>query len=164
MANKVIQFLDDSGDLVPVLAVDNGDDTYSLSVDAALEVGSLTIGKVDQGDAGAQDWKVTLDNETLVVKELTFSTATVASGQITVTTAGTAVQGTSVTLTNGVYIKALAGNTGKVYVGNDGAADVTSANGFELSAGEMILVQVANLNEMWFDAATNGDKFCWIKA
>lgn len=84
------------------------------------------------------------------------------SGQITVTTAGTAVQGTAVVLNNGVWIKALAGNTGVVYVGNDGANDVTSANGFQLSAGDLILVQVRNLNELWFDAATNGDKLCWL--
>ena len=164
MANKVIQFLDDSGDLVPVLAVDNGDDTYSLSVDAALEVGALTIGKVDQGDAGAQDWKVTLDSETVVTKGLEFSTSTVISGQITVTTAGTAVQGTAIALSNGVYIKALLNNSGAVYVGNDGSADVTATNGFQLSSGEIILIQVANLNQLWFDSAVNGDKVCWIKA
>jgi hypothetical protein len=86
------------------------------------------------------------------------------SGQINVTTAGTAVQGSHVPLPNGVYIKALAGNAGKVYVGNDGAGDVTASNGFELSPGNMILIQVSNLADLWFDAATNGDDFCWIKA
>ena len=84
------------------------------------------------------------------------------SGQITVTTAGTAVQGSSIVLENGIFIRALAGNTGLVYVGSDGAGDVTSANGFELSPGQTILVQARNLNQLWFDAATNGDKFCWI--
>jgi len=28
----------------------------------------------------------------------------------------------------------------------------------------VIVVQVRNLNELWFDAATNGDKLCWLKA
>lgn len=69
MANKIVQFKDDSGDLVPVLAVDNGDGTFSLSVDAALEVGSLTIGKVDQGAAGVADWKMTLDSEDVITKD-----------------------------------------------------------------------------------------------
>ena len=83
------------------------------------------------------------------------------SGQITVTTAGTAVQGPS---TGGlqVAVKAMAGNSGIVYVGNDAAGDVTSANGFELSAGEGVVVR-KNLNALWFDAATNGDKLCWLK-
>jgi hypothetical protein len=94
----------------------------------------------------------------------TFGGGSVMSGQINVTTAGTEVQGSNVPLPNGVYIKALAGNTGKVYVGNDGAGAVTSSNGFELSPGDIILVQVSNLADLWFDAATNGDDFCWIKA
>ena len=41
------------------------------------------------------------------------------SGQIIIATAGTAVQGTSIP--GGSFaIKALAGNTGVIYVGNDG--------------------------------------------
>ena len=84
------------------------------------------------------------------------------SGQITVTTAGTAVVGTTV---NGKHfvIRALAGNTGVVYLGNDGAGDVTSANGHELSAGDSVPIYVANLNEVYFDAATSGDKFSWLR-
>ena len=88
--------------------------------------------------------------------------AAVRSGQITVTTAGTAVQGTSTDKYYGFFIKALAGNTGIVYVGNDGAGDVTSGNGYEMSAGDQIYIECENLNELYFDAATNGDKFCWI--
>lgn len=93
-----------------------------------------------------------------------LDTGVVISGQITVTTAGTEVQGPDVPLTNGIFIKALAGNTGVVYVGNDGAGAVSSSTGFQLDKGDLILVQVDNLNKLWFDAATNGDKFCWIKA
>ena len=84
------------------------------------------------------------------------------SGQITVTTAGTAVQGTATAKYYGFYIRALSTNTGKVYVGNDGANDVTSGNGYELSAGDDIYVECQNLNELWFDAASDGDKFCWV--
>jgi hypothetical protein len=63
-----------------------------------------------------------------------------------------------------VWIKALAGNTGKVYVGNAGDGTISATTGFELSAGNVIQIQVSNLKDLWFDAATNGDKFCWIKA
>lgn len=94
----------------------------------------------------------------------TFGPATVMSGQVTVSTAGTAVQGADVQNDGGFWIKALAANSGVIYVGNDGAGDVTSANGFQLSAGDKILVNVNNLKDFWFDAATNGDKACWIKA
>jgi hypothetical protein len=84
-----------------------------------------------------------------------------SSGQITVTTAGTAVQGPA---TSGISIaiKALANNAGLVYVGNDAAGDVTSANGFELAPGEGVVVN-KSLSTLWFDAATNGDKLSWLE-
>jgi hypothetical protein len=117
----------------------------------------LTIGAdgVNNGDISASN--------PIPVKAPNISVSTPISGVITIATAGTAVQGTDIALGNGVFIKALSGNTGKVYVGNDGAGDVTSANGFELAQGDLILLQVANLNNLWFDSATNGDKICWLK-
>jgi len=99
-----------------------------------------------------------------IVVEPTINTSVAISGQITVTTAGTEVQGPNVPIDNGVYIKALNGNTGKVYVGNNGSGVVSSTTGFELDAGQVIFISVSNLNELWFDAAVNGEKFCWIKA
>ncbi len=83
------------------------------------------------------------------------------SGQITVATAGTAVQGPA---TAGLYvaIKALVGNAGNAYVGNDASGDVTSANGFELAPGEGVVVQ-KSLQALWFDAATDGDKLSWLE-
>lgn len=86
------------------------------------------------------------------------------SGQITVTTAGTAVNGSDVDTPNGVFIRALAANAGVVYVGNDGAGDVSSSNGYQLSAGDQIIVMVGNLKDLWFDSASNGDKICWLLA
>ena len=62
------------------------------------------------------------------------------SGQKTVTAAGTAVQlGSGACMVN-LMIKALATNTGLVFVGNDGA-DVTSATGQELDAGEYLVIE-----------------------
>jgi hypothetical protein len=104
------------------------------------------------------------ESNPLFVKAPGISVATAISGVITVTTAGTAVQGGDVALTNGVYIRALSTNTGLAYVGNDGAGDVSSANGWNLLAGEMIVIQVANLSNLWFDTAVSGEKFCWLKA
>ncbi len=87
------------------------------------------------------------------------------SGQTTVSTAGTAVQlSTSESRTNGpLIIKGLDGNTGNVYVGNDGAGDVTASNGYELGAGDAVVFDyVGDLRSIWVDAATNGDKVCWV--
>jgi|WetSurMetagenome_2_1015567.scaffolds.fasta_scaffold166474_4 hypothetical protein len=86
------------------------------------------------------------------------------SGQITVTTAGTEVQGSNIATPYGVYVKALAGNTGVMYVGNNGDGTVSSSTGFQLSAGAAIHVNVANLSDLWVDSASNGDKVCWLKA
>lgn len=84
-----------------------------------------------------------------------------SSGQITVTTAGTAVQGPD-TVGLAIAIKAMTNNAGLVYVGNDASGDVTSANGFELAPGEGVVVN-KSLRALWFDAATNGDKLCWLE-
>ena len=86
------------------------------------------------------------------------------SGQVTVAVVGTAVQGPSVaTEGEGFIVEALPANTGYIYVGNDGAGDVTSANGFPLDAGTSILLRVRNLNEVYFDASVAGEKAAWLK-
>lgn len=85
------------------------------------------------------------------------------SGVITVSTAGTAVQGPSEQCLK-VLLKPSTTNTGVVYIGDDGAGDVSSANGFEMGPNnDAIEVEVSNLNELWFDAATNDDVITWIK-
>lgn len=89
--------------------------------------------------------------------------AKLISGQTVVTTAGTAVVLGSASVDGSVVIKALAGNTGKVYIGNDGANDVTSANGFELSAGDLIVLDnVKSLAGMYLDSAVSGEGVSWI--
>ena len=84
------------------------------------------------------------------------------SGQITVTTAGTAVVGTTTEVYSGFFIRALSGNTGNVYVGNNGSDDVASTNGFELAPGDQIYIEAPNLNELYFDVATGGDAVSWL--
>ena len=90
-----------------------------------------------------------------------FTAATVLSGQITVTTAGTAVVGTSTPGAVRVAVKAHPDNADTVWVGNDGADDVAASNGFPLNPGEGVALR-GNLNQYWFDADGNGDKVCWV--
>lgn len=86
------------------------------------------------------------------------------SGVITVATAGTAVQGANVG--PGTYIiKADPANTGDyVYVGNDGAGDVSSSTGYKMAKTDTTCITLNNLNELWFDVTTNGDKITWLRA
>lgn len=83
------------------------------------------------------------------------------SGQVTVTTAGTAVTGPD-ELGGEFFLKAHPDNTDTVWVGNV-AGDVANSNGFPLNPGETVLVRLANLMDLCFDSDVNGEKVCWLK-
>lgn len=88
------------------------------------------------------------------------------TAQISVGTAGTAVQGPDMALTNGCYVFAHPSNTGLTYVGNT-SNGITSANGAVLAAagvGPGIPFAVTNVNQLWFNAAVNGEKLFVVKA
>lgn len=85
------------------------------------------------------------------------------SGQKAVTTAGTEVALGSGAVNGPLMIKALAANTGKMYVGNDGAGAVANSSGYELSAGDSVILNyVADLNTVMVDSSVNGEKVCWL--
>jgi len=89
----------------------------------------------------------------------TFPKQSLKSGQKTIATAGSAARVTTDPY-EVITIKALAGNTGIVYVGNDGADDVTSSNGFELSAKEEITLYTSD--KVYLDVAVNGEGVSFI--
>jgi hypothetical protein len=85
------------------------------------------------------------------------------SGQKTVTTAGIAVNLGSQAIAHGILVKALNTNTDLVYIGNDGAGDVSSSNGFPLAAGEVVIFEhVSNLGAIMVDSAVNGEGVAWL--
>ena len=85
------------------------------------------------------------------------------SGLKTVSTAGTAVALGSQQIAGPLLIKALTTNTGLVYIGNDGAGDVASTNGFPLAAGDVaILEHVSDLGAVMVDSAVNGEGVAWL--
>lgn len=85
----------------------------------------------------------------------------------TVTTAGTRTALTSSTLqVYEVVVKALASNTGTIYIGD---STVASSNGYELSAGASFSIpltmipktgSVVDLNWIYIDASVNGEGVC----
>ena len=90
----------------------------------------------------------------------------VQTGVITVATAGTAV--VTDNTANRVYeitIKALAGNSGLVYVGTD---TVSATTGFELSPGQEKILSLKTiggsipLNLFYANGATDNDKVSWM--
>jgi len=87
------------------------------------------------------------------------------TGQTTVSTAGTAVQlNNSGSLMHEVKVKALAGNSGLVYLG---ISTVSATTGYELGANQELTISFSPLggrvsaSHLWVDAATNNDKISW---
>jgi hypothetical protein len=85
------------------------------------------------------------------------------SGQKTITTAGTAEALGSQRICAPLMVKALTTNTGLAYVGNDGAGDVSSANGLPLEAGEVVIFEwVGSLGSLMVDVQTDGEGVSWL--
>lgn len=87
------------------------------------------------------------------------------SGQITVTTAGTAVQGSDENAEQGTLfsLSAHPDNTGTIWIGNV-SGDVADTTGYPLIAnGPPVIRFMTNLSTIWVDADTSGEKLCWIK-
>ena len=81
-------------------------------------------------------------------------------GHTAVTTAGTQlVLGTTASIPSGtVHIKALSANTGLIFIG--GSA-VSSADGWQLAAGEEIYWPATDLADVYVDSAVNGEGVCF---
>lgn len=85
--------------------------------------------------------------------------STIYNGQKTVGTPAAAEALASSQAVKSVTIKALAGNTNNVYVGD---SSVDSSNGFVLAAGEAISLDIANLATVYLDVDTGGEGVCYL--
>jgi len=82
------------------------------------------------------------------------------SGQITVTTAGTAVRGDD-QAGSWFVLKAHPDNTDTVWIG-EVSEDVSSSNGFPLGPSQAVELGLSNLRHIWCDADVDGEKVCWL--
>lgn len=84
------------------------------------------------------------------------------SGQITVTTAGTPVQGPAQSGVDPFIVSFIAhpDNTGTTWFVN-GSGETGSSDGYPISASIPVIKEAANMAEFWFDASANGDIICW---
>ena len=94
------------------------------------------------------------DQTSIPVAATTAAPTTIVNGLTNVTTAGTRVTLAATTTVKGVTIKARSTNTGTIYVGN---TTVSSANGFQLKAGESISMAIADLATVNLDSSVNGE-------
>ena len=79
----------------------------------------------------------------------------------TVTTAGTRVALAASQAVRSVCIKALAINTGYIYVGD---SSLSSTNGFQLLAGESVSLDISNLNTIYIDSSVSGEGVTYISS
>lgn len=93
-----------------------------------------------------------------VLAKIVGTPAAILSGKTTVTTAGTRVQLAS-NACKSIVIKALAANTGIIYIGN---VTVAAANGYELAAGDSISCDCSNLDLIYIDSSVNGEGVSWF--
>ncbi len=84
---------------------------------------------------------------------------TIYNGKKAVTTAGTRVTLASSQAVKSVTVKALAANTGTIYVG-DGS--VASTTGFALAAGESISLNLTNLATVNLDCSVSGEGVTYL--
>ena len=142
-------------------AVNIQDGGNSITVDGTVTVqdGGSSVSVDDNGSTLSIDdgaGSITVDGSVTAVTNLASTVAT--GNDLVCATAGTAVQGANVAVTNEITIIAYPTNTGNVYIG---ASDVTNSSGSKrgvilLPAG-MVKLSVSNLNKVYINADTNGD-------
>jgi len=85
------------------------------------------------------------------------------SGQKTIAIAGTAQPLGSQAVNSALVIKALAANSGLVFIGCDAEGTVSAGSGFQLAAGEQVVLRFAgDLAHVWLDAEVSGEGVCWM--
>ena len=121
---------------------DMGDGTHA----EVVSLGDSPAVAID-GDVGV--------NATVVVPTAPYH------GVVTVTTAGTrvALSAAAQALLAGVQVRAHIGNAGTIYVGG---ATVTAANGYQLDQGESVFLSIADLADVYVDAAEDGDAVSFL--
>jgi hypothetical protein len=102
----------------------------------------------------------TLNTIPVAVQSMAQPTS-VISGQVTVTNAAQALGPNNPPLKSGVTVKALSTNTESIFIGVNGVA---TDNGYELSPGEGIFLEIDSLNKIFHIAATaaNNQKVCFM--
>jgi len=118
----------------------------TVMLDNPLPIGTNSIGNVGL-NAGSN-----------TIGNTGTPSATINIGQTTSAVTATQLTASSIAMTNGVVIQALSTNTASVYIGN---SSVTTANGFELTAGSSLTISPSNINLVYVIGSNATDKVCW---
>lgn len=139
-----------------------------VTLEGDIEIGAVELKDHDGSDRAA----VTSSNELSVIEsnsgDIETAVATASSfdhgSKSAISTAAVQITSTSTATTKGVLVKAANANSGTIYVGNSdvtrGTTDAT--DGFELSAGESVVVMVDNANKVYVIGSASGQKVFWL--
>jgi len=97
-------------------------------------------------------------------KDVTISWSTFDHGSKLTEAAACQLTTSSVKCERGVTVKASASNSGIVYVGNSDVTKGTtnSTDGYELSAGNSIFIEVNNVNKVYIIGTDVNHRVSWI--
>lgn len=97
--------------------------------------------------------------------EATLSTqSSFDHGSKAVGTSAVLITSSSVTTKKGVLVKAANSNTGTVYVGNSDvtANTVEATDGFEIGAGESVMIEIDDANKVYCIGSAVSQKVFWV--
>jgi len=133
----------------------------TVMLDNPLPIGTNSIGNVGL-NAGSNAIGSITNTTFASTQSGTWNTgtpsATINIGQTTSAVTATQLTASSIAMTNGVVVQALSTNTASVYIGN---SSVTTANGFELTAGSSLTISPSNVNLVYVIGSNATDKVCW---
>lgn len=159
MADNVTIPAQGAGTTTPVVATDEvgGIHFQRVKIDLGATDATSPLVRGQQTKANSIPAVLASDSDALPVT-LNVPT-TILNGKTTVSTAGTRVALAGATACKSVTIKALATNTGLIYVGNN---TVASTNGLQLAPGESVSLDIADLSTVNLDAANNNDGVTYL--
>jgi len=135
----------------------------NLAVGTVISVSGLTSAIVSISNLPIGVLATVTNAGTFAVQVTSFPylalTNVVLNGQKNVTTTATSVALATSTSCKWVIVKAKSTNTGNIYVGN---STVNSANGYILTAGEPIGLDINNLITVYIDSSVNGEGVSFI--
>lgn len=82
--------------------------------------------------------------------------------QVAVGTAAVQLDSAGFSDVEGVVLKAMSTNSGIVYFGQ--TSSVTAGNGYELTAGQSLLIPVDNADQIWVIGSATNQKVCYMAA
>lgn len=97
-------------------------------------------------------------------KDVTISWGTFDHGRSLVGIHSSQINATSFACERGVLLKAAVGNGGTVYVGNSDvtAGDNVTTDGYELTAGESVFIEINNVNKIYAIASAEKQSLYYV--